>query len=99
MINNDKLVRLAALQLNAAKANLEEDVNTWVAELARLDDDDVLMTFSASDIMAGRRFSLTTRSREIISRHRSLAEHMGASVEEIDRGEATELVIGPPLQQ
>ena len=98
MIDNDKLVRLAALQLNAAKAN-EEDVNTWVTASARLDDDDVLMTFSASDIMAGRRFSLTTRSREIISRHKSLAEHMGASVEEIDRGEATELVIGPPLQQ
>ncbi len=47
MIDNDKLVRLAALQLNAAKANLEEDVNTWVTESARLDDDDVLMTFSA----------------------------------------------------
>ncbi len=47
MIDNDKRVRLAALQLNAAKANLEEDVNKWVTESARLDDDDVLMTFSA----------------------------------------------------
>ena len=84
---------------NLHAGDLEEDVNTWVTELARLDDDDVLMTFSASDIMAGKRFSLTTRNREIISRHKSLAEHMGATVEEIDRGEATELVIGPPLHQ
>jgi hypothetical protein len=99
MIDDDELLQLAALRLNAAKANLEEDVNTWVTELARLDDDDVLMTFSASDIMAGKRFSLTTRNRDVISRHRSLAEHMGASVEEIDRGEATELVIGPPSHQ
>lgn len=96
MIDNDKLVRLAALRLNAANAALEEDVNTWASELANLDDDEVLMTFSASDIMAGKRFSFTTKNREVINRHRSIAEHMGASAEETDRGEAIELVVGPP---
>jgi hypothetical protein len=62
---------------------------------AQLDDADALMTFFAADLMEGNRFSVTISNPEIISLHRALAQHIGASVEEIELGASTEMVFGP----
>jgi hypothetical protein len=45
VIDNDEIVRLAALRLKAVKSNLEGDVSMWAREAAQLDDADALMTF------------------------------------------------------
>jgi hypothetical protein len=93
--DSDEIVRLAALRLKAVKSNLEGDVSMWAREAAQLDDADALMTFFAADLMEGKRFSVTISNPEIISLHRSLAQHIGASVEEIELGASTEMVFGP----
>src|SRR5947207_811441 len=84
---NEEIASLAALQLKIHLASLQDkvfpaDVETFKERLNRLTGSELAMLFAASRLLEGRCYSITSDNPETIRRHRSLAKHLRASIEE-----------------
>ena len=83
-VANDKIVELAALQLKidrSASAS-DDDVHNFERGLEPLEGYDHALLMLAVKLMAGMPYRVISDNQENISRCRSMAEHLGASVEQ-----------------
>jgi hydrogenase/urease accessory protein HupE len=83
-VANDKIVELAALQLKidrSASAS-DDDVHNFERGLEPLEGYDHALLMLAVKLMAGMPYRVIGDNQENISRCRSMAEHLGASVEQ-----------------
>lgn len=71
---NDEIVRLASLTRKAKFTDQDQ------AELDRASDFDRILVVMASKLLDGQRFSVCSDSHKTLDRVRSLAQHLGASV-------------------
>ena len=94
--DNDEIVRLASLTRKAKFTDQEQ------AELDRASDFDRILVAMASNLLDGKRFSVCSDSHKTLDRVRSLAQHLGASVnaEFYDRlAGKPAIVFDPPPRQ
>ncbi|WP_334403299.1 hypothetical protein [Bradyrhizobium sp. AZCC 2289] len=99
----EEIVSLAALQLRIDSPGSDRhplDMEVFKNGLARFNAGDCMMLMVAAKLLAGKPYCVTSDNPETISRCRSLAEHMGASVQEIRAdGIITRIILGPPCRQ
>ena len=88
----DTLLRLAALAQSATVADLAE----LDGKLDELDDADVTLLFFALAARKGRAFQLIIPAPERYAELREFVEHIGATLEEVESGQA---VFRPPVVQ
>jgi hypothetical protein len=88
----DTLLRLAALAQSATDADLAE----LDRKLDELDDADVTLLFFALAARKGRAFQLVIPGPERYAELREFAEHIGATFEEVESGQA---IFHPPVAQ
>jgi hypothetical protein len=84
--DNDEIVRLASLTRKAV-------TNQEQAELDRASDFDRILVAVAACLLGGRAFSVCSDSPKTLDRTRSLAQHLGASVQT----EFYDAVVGKPV--
>jgi hypothetical protein len=100
MSNNDEIVRLAALM---CKANLsDEEMSEYDRGLAQLNGDDFALVHIVGKLLEGKPYGVSIDNPKSVldRRHRALAQHVGASVEEIEQGDGlTRIVYRPPSRQ
>ena len=96
--NDDKtIVELAALQLKIDGGSPStNEVQKLEQGLAGLSSSDFAVMNLALRLLAGKNYSVTTDNVDTAKRCRSLADHMGASVEEVfEGGGLTKIIFRP----
>ena len=91
MFDIEEILALAALQRKIDLDSLDDhvspsDIDGFKKGLDRLDANGFVLLNVARKILEGKSYSITSDNPETISRCRSLAENMGASVNEIPEG-------------
>jgi len=103
-VTNEEIVSLAALQLKIDSPSSDKnpsDMDVFKMGLARFNDaGDCMMLMVAAKLLVGKPYCITSDNPETVSRCRSLAGHMGASVQELREGDGiTRIILGPPSRQ
>ena len=88
----DTLLRLAALTRSA----VDDDLRELDRALDTLDDADMTLLFFALATLKGRAFQLSVPAPERYAELREFAEHIGATFEEVEGGQA---IFRPPAAQ
>lgn len=99
--NNETIVEMATLQLKIDQGQPStNDVHTYEQGLAGLSSGDFIVMNLAVKVLEGKQYSVTTDNAETVKRCRSLADHMGALVQEIFEGSGlTKIVFRPSSRQ
>jgi hypothetical protein len=102
-IGMEEIVSLAALQLKIDSPDSDHgpsDIEVLKNGLARFNAGDCMMLMVAAKLLAGKPYCITSDNPETINRCRSLAKHLGASIQEIRvDGVITRMIVGPPWRQ
>ena len=101
-IANQKMVELAALQrkIDHGQSSTTIDLHHFQQALADFQDHDFITMSLAVMLLEGKSYSLAGDNPDTVSRCKSLAEHMGASVEEIrEGGHLIQIVFRPASRQ
>jgi hypothetical protein len=106
-ISNEEIVSLAALQRKMI--DLESlgdhvspsDMDVFKKSLDHLSSAvGFVLLMAARNLLEGKPYCITSDNPGTISRCRSLAEHMGASVDEFREVDGlTKIILGPPSRQ
>jgi hypothetical protein len=88
---------MAALQLKIDRGHPSTtDLHRFERGLAGLSGGDLIVMNLAVKLLEGKNYIVTTDNAETVKRCRSLADHMGASAEQIFEGSAlTKIVFRP----
>jgi hypothetical protein len=91
-ISNEEIVSLAALQRKIQVDSFGDhvspsDIDDFKDGLNRLDITGFVLLGLAGKLLEGKSYSISSDNPETISRCKSLAEYMGASVNEISENE------------
>ena len=105
-ISNEEIVSLAALYRKIDLDSLGDqvspsDMDDFKKGLDRLNSGGSIgMLMAARKLLEGKPYCITSDNPETIGRCRSLAGHMGASVDEFRAGGGlTKIILGPPSRQ
>jgi hypothetical protein len=105
-ISIEEIVSLAALQRKIDLNSPDEpaspsDMDAFKKDLDRLNSvRDFAMMTVARKLLDGKPYCITSDNPQTIKQFRSLAGHMGASVDECsDAGGLTKIIFGPPSRQ
>jgi hypothetical protein len=84
---NEKIAKLAALQRKIHLDGLADevsasDMDAFKERLQHLNSSEMVLLFAASRLLEGGSYSITSDNPETLRQHRSLAKHMGASIDE-----------------
>ena len=100
-VTNEEIVALAGLQLKIDSLGADKNpsgLDAFKKQLDRLTGaGDCMMLMVAAKLLAGKPYCITSDNPETIRRCKSLAEHMGASVQELCVGcGMTRMILSPP---
>jgi hypothetical protein len=98
-IENERLVQLAALQRkidHGESAILTMEMDHFQRMLAEFTVHDLIVMSLAVMLLEGKTYRVTADSPETVRRCKSLADHMGASLEEIrESAHLTQIIFRP----
>jgi hypothetical protein len=101
-ISNEEIISLAALKrkIDLDNAVSSSDMDAFKKGLDRFGDAGIPMLMVAAKLLEGKGYQITTDNPETISRCRSLADHMGASIDVIRKDSwLTQMNFRPPSRQ
>jgi len=96
MTNDDTIVQLAALQLKIDRGNPStDDVHKFEQGLAGLSGGDFMVMNLAVRLLEGKNYCVATDNADTAKRCKLLADHMGASVQEVRGSGLTKILFSP----
>jgi hypothetical protein len=102
VINNEKIVELATLMHKVDQLGEGDEADAFQRELDQINSADTALVIFAGKMLEGKPYSITSDDPEgeNMTRHRALAQHLGATEELFTQGAVmTQIIFRPPARQ